>query len=85
MATLDELRAITAFMKDNKLARVKIGGIEVEMQAQAWTPEPSDAASFKEAEKAMPTEDEFLRWSAPGAFAEAEDIKGAGDSTGTPS
>lgn len=70
-----ELTELVGFMKAQGVTKVKLGGMEVELATSSFQQPDTDREALAKAEKSMPSEDELLRWSAPGAFMEPEDVR----------
>ena len=67
-----DLESLISLMESRKVLRVKMGGMEVELSPSAFTSKLAEAEGAGQAEP-IPTDDEFMRWSAAGAFVEPEE------------
>ena len=74
MADIETVRALTEYMRANKLTRAKMGGIELEMHPSAFPAPPVDYEALAKAGSVDPTEDELMGWSAPNFFLEPEQV-----------
>lgn len=72
-----DLTSLVAFMKAQGCTKVKMGGLEVELAPSSFTAPDTDREALAKAEAAQPSDDELMRWSAPGAFMEPEDVRSA--------